>query len=494
MRATATVTLMDPTCCDELKAMSSQGTVVGPMCVRTSYLNSVTRAHSSNFIVSAKSYLVWALTGVFVIAACSESREASPTSASGSKGATIASSVIHPPAPDGLPARASLRQTSQPDRAVANLDRRIENLYARLKKRPEQISVFPKLIPALLDRVMFLGTFDDYDRAFQAAQAYLRVRPRDAEAHLLHARVNAAVHRFDAAQADIARAHELGAHPSAYRDLQASVWQAVGKFDRARALHERGVEVNPTIRSLGLYAVFLAEIGDFERAENMFQKALASYRDVSPFPLAWVCFEWGRLYEKVGSPSRARHMHQLAHERLPQFQAAAGHLAGAYVATGETDRAARLLRTLTTESSNPEYRGQLAIIERKLGNIDIADELLQRASREFDQLLARYPQAFGDHAARHFLDAGVRAAQAHELALLNLKHRPIPAAYELAIEAALQADEQFSACAVADAAGDNLDASQRLRFHAWRAYNACGQRERAAVLSKRLGMDGDIAP
>ena len=46
----------------------------------------------------------------------------------------------------------------------------------------------------------------------------------------------------------------------------------------------------------------LADLREFDEAERTYRRALREYQDVSPFALAWVCFQlgvlWGELVPK----------------------------------------------------------------------------------------------------------------------------------------------------------------------------------------------------
>ena len=50
----------------------------------------------------------------------------------------------------------------------------------------------------------------------------------------------------------------------------------------------------------------LADLREFTDADRIYRQALRGYRDVSPFPVAWVCFQLGVLWgELVPEPQIA---------------------------------------------------------------------------------------------------------------------------------------------------------------------------------------------
>ena len=51
----------------------------------------------------------------------------------------------------------------------------------------------------------------------------------------------------------------------------------------------------------------LADLGDFDEADRIYDRALREYTDVSPFAVAWVCFQLGVLWgELVAEPQSSR--------------------------------------------------------------------------------------------------------------------------------------------------------------------------------------------
>ena len=71
-----------------------------------------------------------------------------------------------------------------------------------------------------------------------------------------------------------------------------------------------------------------------------------------------------------------------------------------------TDAAVARLRPLTITSDDPDYAAQLARILSEVGRVAEAREWRARAAARYDELLARHPDAFADHAAEFWLEAG----------------------------------------------------------------------------------------
>jgi tetratricopeptide (TPR) repeat protein len=124
-----------------------------------------------------------------------------------------------------------------------------------------------------------------------------------------------------------------------------------------------------------------------------------------------------------------------AHRRLPDYAPAQGHLAEVEAALGETDSAIARLRPLTITSDDLDYAAQLARILSEVGRVEEAREWRARTAARYDELLARHPEAFADHAAEFWLQAGADPHRALSLATMNLEVRRTPRAHELLFRA-----------------------------------------------------------
>ena len=132
-----------------------------------------------------------------------------------------------------------------------------------------------------------------------------------------------------------------------------------------------------------------------------------------------------------GDLRRARSWLDAAHRRLPAYAPAQGHLAEVEAALGETDSAIARLRPLTISSDDPDYPAQLARILTEVGRVEEAREWRARAAARYDELVARHREAFADHAAEFWLDAGADPRRALWLARRNLEVRKTPRARAL---------------------------------------------------------------
>jgi tetratricopeptide (TPR) repeat protein len=426
-----------------------------------------------------------------VLAAGCERKEEGSKAPAPPKGAGVAvSAPATPPATPGPPTSPigpigdlPTKKSTDPQIAVGNLEGQISGYQTLVIRKTNLMLAYGSLVPLYLQRGQYLGQLSDYDRAEEYADKELALNG-DSLGYLNRASVRQTFHQFTDALADLDAAEKAHAKPGKILPLRATILQAMGRTQEALNLREAMAAREPNIMNLGTLGTLKADLGQIDEADALFAKALPVYRDVSPFPIAWVDFQRGLMWERAGQASKAKTYYDYAVARLPQYAPAEGHLAGMEAATGDRKAAIERLRKLILVTDDPEYVGQLGGILEQTGQDAEAKTLIAKAGAGFDDLLKRHPGGFADHAARFWLGAGKDPKKADELAQLNLKGRQSRDAYELSLTAALAANDDTVACSVADEAMATLSDVQKLRYLAGRAYNACGKPEKAAALEK----------
>ncbi|MEZ4296030.1 MAG: hypothetical protein R3B70_13725 [Polyangiaceae bacterium] len=261
---------------------------------------------------------------------------------------------------------------------------------------------------------------------------------------LTRASMRAALHRFDESSTDLLEAEKRGAPPARTRKIRISIFEARGQLEQALSLAVESRTSRPGIDTWGVEAVLLGELDRRPDALAAFRSALASFRDTSPFPVAWLFFRQAQLWEREARPDLAIAYHEAALARVPTYAHAAAHLARLLPPA----RAESLLLPLLETSDDPDLESVLAQKLKEKGDHDSAKPHIAKAAARYDTLVARHPEAFADHAAQFWLDLGGDPKKALDLARLNLKVRKTPDAYKLAILAALEAGDRPTACAL----------------------------------------------
>src|SRR6185436_3975758 len=147
---------------------------------------------------------------------------------------------------------------------------------------------------------------------------------------------------------------------------------------------------------------------------------------ISPFPLAWVCFQLGMLWGELGpvpDPTLAALWYRRAIAYVPGYVKARVHLAEIYASQDRAGDAETLLRPALS-SGDPEVRWRLADVLVAQERFPEAETQLDAARSGFEGLLERYLLAFADHAAEFYAGSGNDCPRALELARANVANRP----------------------------------------------------------------------
>ncbi|HSP20606.1 MAG TPA: tetratricopeptide repeat protein, partial [Myxococcaceae bacterium] len=217
---------------------------------------------------------------------------------------------------------------------------------------------------------------------------------------------------------------------------------------------------------------------DASGAAQEFTRALAAYRDTSPFPVAFVEFRQGLLAERAGDLPRAAERYGAVLRRLPGHAQAAVHLASVQMALRSLDAAADALRSVLPEASDPEIAATRGELARRRGDLAGASRDEADARTRYRGLLDRHPAAVADHAARFFMDR--EASEALRWATRNLEVRRTPEAFDLALTAALRAGDAGAGCTLARRADVLSNRTPRLATLISDALASCGTKASAS--------------
>jgi tetratricopeptide (TPR) repeat protein len=327
--------------------------------------------------------------------------------------------------------------------AAVNLESARHRLWVRFLADPR----CPGLAEAILDQetlaAQFLGDLDALDRMEMAADYLARIDAASGHTALIQAQVASAAHRFADARLHLARAELRGASSAALRRQALSLDQACGTNLDAVLDARHRMAAAGRLEDLVPLGALLSDLDRFADADSVYRQALQTYDDVSPFPLAWVCFQLGMLWgELVPEPEMncAVFWYRRALEYLPGYVKARVHLAEFCTSSGRTDEAEAMLVPVLS-SGDPEVRWRLADVLVAKNKLEEAEAHLQTARWRFEALLGRHLLAYADHAAEFYAGSGNDYGRAVELARANVANRPTRRAFEQAYAIALRAGD-----------------------------------------------------
>ena len=326
--------------------------------------------------------------------------------------------------------------------AVINLESTRQHAWSRFWHTPQRPGLAEYIVEQEGLALAFLGDHGALDRLAILAAYLAHTEGGSFRTLLVQAKVASVTHRFADARRYLAQAQQQGALNATVNRLSLTIDQACGtRLDavlaarREAAAQSRGLEDQVPLGAL------LADLREFEEANEVYCDALRGYRDVSPFAAAWVCFQLGVLWGELVSDrqlARAERWYRQAVAYLPSYVKARVHLAEIYLVDGNPGDAETLL-VPARSSGDPEVSWRLGDAMIALGKAAEGTEQIQAARVRFEDLLERHMLAFADHGAEFYRGSGDDAGRAYELAGINLSNRPTLRAFEQAYATALDA-------------------------------------------------------
>jgi tetratricopeptide (TPR) repeat protein len=342
----------------------------------------------------------------------------------------------------------NLPRATAGDIAVINLGSARQQSWGRFWDAPQQPGIAEYIAEQEQLAIQFLSDFGGLDRLQILSNQLARLDNESSRTALISAQVASITHRFADARNHLAQAEVRGALQDTADRLSLTIDQACGtNLDSVLEARRRMAAKSGRLEDLVPLAALLADLHEFDEAESIYHRALREYQDVSPFAVAWVCFQLGVLWgEVVAEPQsiRAAQWYRNAIEYLPCYVKARVHLAEIYSSCGQTDDAEALLVPVLS-SGDPEVHWRLADVMSASGRTADVNALTRSARAGFDILLGKYLLAFADHGAEFYSGSGNDVGRALELARINLANRPTPRAFELAHAIAVSAGEQCAA-------------------------------------------------
>lgn len=332
--------------------------------------------------------------------------------------------------------------------AVNNLQSARRSAWSRFRREPQRLDIAECIVELENFNAQFRGDLSALDRLEILVREIDRPESDLERTALIRAQVASTLHRFAEGRDSLAKTTFTGRLGVAAYRLSLSIDQACGEhLELVLESRRQMAETSRRLEDLVPLGAMLAELGHFEEADQIYARALREYNDVSPFAVAWVCFQrgilWGELAPET-QPDRAAHWYRRAVDYLPGYVKARVHLSEICLGSGDAAAAVSLLLPVTS-CDDPEVQWRLADALSAMGKTTEAERQLEIARSGFEALLERHLLAFADHGAEFYVGSGHDPRRAFELATINLANRPTLRAFKLAHMAALEAREANAA-------------------------------------------------
>jgi tetratricopeptide (TPR) repeat protein len=335
-------------------------------------------------------------------------------------------------------------QTTDGEIAIINLNSARLRSWSRFHEDPIRAGTAEIVLEHEQLTAQFANDFSALDRLNSLVEQLVQLDASTPRTGLIQAQVASMLHRFSDARRYLARADLAGAPSEELKRIRLNIDQACGVdlnavLDERREIAKKFGRVEDVV-ALG---ALLADLGEFSDADQTYRRALREYRDVSPFPVAWVCFQLGVLWgELVPEPqfAHAEHWYRKAVASLPHYVKARVHLAEIYLRDGRLTEAEAALDPAVA-SGDPEVHWRLADVFAAAGRLVEAEVNVEAARSGFEGLLEKHLLAFADHGAEFYLGSGNDASRAFELARINVVNRPTVRAFKQVHATALAAGQ-----------------------------------------------------
>lgn len=370
------------------------------------------------------------------------------------------------------------------DIAVINLASARQQSWSRFWQDPQRPGIAEYIVEREQLTAQYVGDLTALDRLETLVNQLNRVRAGAMRTALIHAQVAAMAHRFAKAQNLLAQAESRGATRADVERLRLSIDQACGtRLGSVLEVRQQMAAESGRLEDLVPLGSLHADLGNFDEADRIYDRALREYTDVSPFAAAWVCFQrgvlWGELVPEARL-GRAALWYRKAIEYLPCYVKARVHLSEIYLQSGNFADAESLLVPVTS-SGDPEVSWRLADVLLAMDRFAESEAQMQVARLGFEQLLSNHPLAFADHGAEFYSGSGKNAQRAFELASINLANRPTLRAFEQAYQTAVGAEETDAASELLVAARSRWGATKAFGLSPLAQINASNQKSTGAT-------------
>jgi tetratricopeptide (TPR) repeat protein len=351
--------------------------------------------------------------------------------------------------------------------AVNNLESARQRSWSQFWRDPQRPGIAEYIVEQEQFTAQYVGDLSALERLDTLVEQLDGVGADEIRTALIHAQVASMGHRFAEARDYLAQAEIDGAAQADVNRLLLSIDQACGtRLESVLEARRKMAAESRRLEDLVPLGGLLADLREFEEADSIYRRALSGYRDVSPFAVAWVCFQLGALWGELvpePQPERAARWYQKAIEYLPCYVKARVHLSEIYLRSGNA-RDAEALLVPAVSSGDPEVNWRLADVLAAMERPEEAKVQMQAARSGFETLLDKYLLAFADHGAEFYSGSGNNSRRAFELAMVNLANRPTLRAFEQAYEAAVAAGESGRAAKIVAAAEERWGAAQAFRL------------------------------
>ena len=328
------------------------------------------------------------------------------------------------------------KKTTSAHIAITNLNSQI-NTSKKLMNSKKSNHYKKIFVSLTLMKMQFLNNFDDLTEV----QKVVDLNSSDPMQMEINLKYLIFIHDYDRAERLLKKSNDKKLVSKFKNKLESGRGTNVKRLD---TMPMNKITFNESISKANTLAIK----GLFAKAETVLLREIENYKDVSPFPLAYIYFNLGLLWgEKGQNLNKAQSYYEKAISLLPEYSSAVVHLSEIYIEQENFEKALKLLVPLA-ENKDPEVFSSLAKIYNEQDKVKVRDFHINQADKRYKELLAKYPLAFYDHASEFYMGIGGNPKLATEYALKNLENRKGQRPYFIALEASDAAQDKKVKCSL----------------------------------------------
>lgn len=337
---------------------------------------------------------------------------------------------------------------------------------------------YERLARSYLERAQLSGQYTDYVAAESILKKAFEVAEPGSGPVLLRAKLNYALHRLPAIEADLATAQSalLVNKPTLAKinGIRADVSLQRGQYQEAKHTFDALENTRPGVETAVRLAQYHTQTGQYKRADQWLHTAEQRVVGTQPQLQAWLKLQAGILDLEQGRLNEALVHYNDALQQFPGWWLVQEHIAEIDSLQGRADAAEQSYRSLIERTQSPLFMIALSEILEQRGSKAEASRLLHDATRIYSEQAETTPESIAGHALEHFLQHG-SATQALQLAQYNHRLRPAGAPAVLLAHAHAVNGDIWQAAATLDRELATPYRSAELHATASVVYEATGQ-------------------
>lgn len=245
---------------------------------------------------------------------------------------------------------------------------------------------------------------------------------RDGDLYFLKANIHFKLHRLADVEQDLKASTNLQQSPPG-RALKADLDFQQGRYEAARNEYEALIEEERTWDVLARLAYFNFKMGDFERADRLYDEAVDELTAKEMRHYAWVELQRGVVDLTRGNCDKAREHYQRAERAYSGHWMVQEHLAELLGAEGKNDEAEALYQRVIARVPRPDFQQALGELYHSMGKDEDANDCFKRAESAFLESAKRGEVHYYHHLADLYADVFDNGAEAVKWARKDLELR-----------------------------------------------------------------------